>query len=180
MADQQAKVTSLDALESFRSSAIVFTTKARRAVDQASDEVRRTRQWIEGDRRLFWENELRKRQRALERAQQEMVSARFSEFNDSMTMQKAALRKAQAALDEATEKMRHIKVWTRNFDATFDPMVKRLDGLRFYLEQDMPKAIAYLMDALRALEAYAETMGAPADHLPSDSVEGESSEISQG
>ncbi len=180
MADQQAKVTSLDALESFRSSAIVFTTKARRAVDQAADEVRRTRQWIEADRRLFWENELRKRQRALERAQQEMVSARFSEFNDSMTLQKAAVRKAQAALDEAAEKMRHIKVWTRNFDATFDPMVKRLDGLRFYLEQDMPKAIAYLLEAIRTLETYAEAMGAPADHLPSDSTGGESSEVSQG
>ena len=55
MADQQAKVTSLDALEAFRSSAIVFASKARRAVDQASDEVRRTRYWLEGDRRTFWE-----------------------------------------------------------------------------------------------------------------------------
>jgi hypothetical protein len=180
MADQQAKVTSLDALESFRSSAIVFTTKARRAVDQAADEVRRTRQWIEGDRRLFWENEMRKRLRALERAQQEMVSARFSEFNDSMTLQKAALRKAQAAVEEATDKMRHIKKWVQNFDATFDPMVKRLDALRFYLEQDMPQAIAYLLGVLKTLEAYAETTGAPADHLPSDSAEGQSTEVSQG
>jgi hypothetical protein len=173
MGEQQAKVTSLDAIEAFRSSAIIFTTKARRAVDQASDEVRRTRFWLDGDRKLFWENEMRKRSRALERAQQEMVSARFSEFNESQTMQKAALRKAQAAVDEATEKLRHIKVWIRNFDSTFDPMVKRLDALRFYLEQDMPKAIYYLLEVLRTLESYTEAMGSPSDSLPSDVAAGE-------
>lgn len=176
MADQQAKVTSLDALESFRSSAIIFTTKARRAVDQAAEEVHRTRQWLETDRRLFWETEGRKRQRALERAQQEMVSARFSEFNKTMTMQKAALRKAEAAVAEANDKVRAIKTWVRNFDTTFDPMVKRLEGMRFFLEQDMPKAITYLLDIIRTLETYAETMGAPARSLPSDRVEGDSNE----
>jgi hypothetical protein len=166
MGDQQAKVTSLDAIEAFRSSAIVFATKARRAVDMATDEVRRTRTWVEGDRRVFWENELRKRTRAKERAEQELMSARFSEFNESMTMQKAALRKAQAALDEATEKIRCIKVWTRNFDSTFDPMVKRLDTLRFYLEQDMPKAIAFLLQVLHTLEAYAEVTGSGYEEAP--------------
>src|ERR1700759_1061575 len=139
MADQQAKVTSLDALEAFRASSIVFATKARRAVDQASDEVRRTRFWVEGDRKTFWENEFRKRTRALERAEQELISARYSEFNESMHIQKAAVRKAKLALDQAEEKIRAIKVWTRNFDGQFDPMVKRLDTLRQYLEHDMPK-----------------------------------------
>ena len=167
MADQQAKVTSLDALEAFRSSAIVFMTKARRAVDQASDEVRRTRHWLEGDRRTFWEGELRKRTRAFERAEQELVSARFSEFNESMHIQKAALRKAKDAVDAATEKLRAIKTWSRNFDGHFDPMVKRLDTLRQYLEHDMPKAIAYLTQVITTLESYTQLMGGgPVDATP--------------
>ncbi len=156
MADQQAKVTSLDALEAFRSNAIVFATKARRAVDQASDEVRRTRFWVEGDRKTFWENEFRKRTRALERAEAELLSASYSEFNESMHIQKAAVRKAKLALQEAEEKLRAIKVWTRNFDGTFDPMVKRLDTLRQYLEHDMPKAVAYLTEIIKALESYTQ------------------------
>jgi hypothetical protein len=167
MADQQAKVTSLDALEAFRSSAIVFASKARRAVDQASDEVRRTRYWLEGDRKTFWENELRKRTRAFERAEQELVSARFSEFNESMHIQKAAMRKAQAAMGEATEKLRAIKTWSRNFDGLFDPMVKRLDTLRQYLEHDMPKAVAYLTQIITTLDSYTELMGGgPVDAPP--------------
>ncbi len=165
MGDQQAKVTSLDAIEAFRSSAIIFATKARRAVDMATDEVRRTRTWVEGDRRLFWENEFRKRSRALERAQQEMMSARFSEFNESMTMQKAALRKKTPGSEAWTRPPKSctsIKVWTRNFDGTFDPMVKRLDTLRFYLPQEArtcprPSRLSFA-ECRRTLESYAEKL----------------------
>jgi hypothetical protein len=172
MAEEQAKVTSLDALEAFRSATIVFLTKGKRAVDQATDEVRRTRQWVEGDRKLFWETEFRKRSRALERAEQELVSARFSEFNETMQLQKAAVRKAKAALDEASDKLRNIKKWTHNFDGVFDPLVKRLDTLRQYLEHDMPKAVAYLGQAQITLESYTEIgSGGPADAPPTEATQ---------
>ena len=48
---EQAKVTSLHALESFRADLIVFISEAHRAVDEVGDEVRRTRYWIQKQRR---------------------------------------------------------------------------------------------------------------------------------
>ena len=69
----EAKVRSLDALESWRSSLIVFMTKARRAVDQAGEEVRRARNWVQTEQRLHWETELRKRTRKLEQFQAELL-----------------------------------------------------------------------------------------------------------
>ena len=39
---QQARVTSVDALDAFRASLVIFVTKAREAVDTARDRVRRT------------------------------------------------------------------------------------------------------------------------------------------
>ena len=53
MADR-AQVTSVEAVESFRSDLIVFLTKARSVLEEACDEVLRTRQWVQNDQRRFW------------------------------------------------------------------------------------------------------------------------------
>ncbi|MEZ0275033.1 MAG: hypothetical protein ACAH88_09020 [Roseimicrobium sp.] len=153
---EQAKVTSLDALDSFRAAAIIFMTKARVAVDQGSDEVRRARHWLEHDRRTHWESQLKRRTANLHRAEQELLSAKYSEFNETQTMQRSAVRKAKEAVAEAEDKLRRIKGWSRNFDTSFDPLVRKLDVLRQYLDNDIPKAVAYIVQVQRTLEAYAE------------------------
>lgn len=170
MADQ-AKVTSLDALDMFRAAAIIYMTKSRTAVDQGSDEVKRARQWLEHDRRSHWENELRRRSRNLERAEQELLTARYSEFNETHTVQKAAVRKARMAVEEAEGKLRSIKAWLRNFDTTFDPLVRKLDVLRHYLDNDLPKAVAHIVQIQRTLESYAEISPLAAGAPATDAVE---------
>ena len=169
---EQVKVTSLDALETFRSRMIVFLTKAKRAVDEAVDDTRRTRNWLHGEQKVFWETQWRKRRKAYDQAQQELISARFSEFNDSPSLQQAAVRKTKAALDEAEEKLRKVKAWSRDYDRASEPMVKKFEGIKHYLEHDIPKAIALLTQIQRTLEAYSETY-AP-DNAPSAAVGGES------
>ncbi len=148
-----AKVTSLDALETFRAALIVFMTKARRSLDEVSDEIRRTRQWIENDRRLHWEGEIRRRRRALEQAEQELFSARLSKFLEASTRQ-LAVRKAREALSEAEAKLRAIKLWNQKYDAAADPMAKGLEGLRHFIERQMPGAVSFLVQAQKILEAY--------------------------
>lgn len=154
---EQVKVTSIDILEQFRSSLIVFLTKARRSVDEVTGEVRRTRQWIDGEQRLHWERQLKKRQKMLEQAEAELMTARFSEFIDSPTVQQMQVRKARRAVEEAAEKLQKVKKWSRDFDTYADPLVKKLDSLRFYLDQELPKGVAYLSQQQRTLESYAET-----------------------
>jgi hypothetical protein len=155
MADQ-AKITSLDALESFRASLIVFLTKARQSTDEVRDAVRRTRQWLEQEQRTYWESQIRVRRRAVDQATQELFSARLSEFVDK-TPKQAVLRKAKAALEEAEEKLRNTKKWNSNFDAAADPLTKRLESLRQFLDDELPKGIAFLVQAQRTLEAYSES-----------------------
>ena len=70
----QAKITSTEALETFRSALIVFMTKGRIAVADASDAVKRTRQWIQHDQRVHWEGEYRRKQKLLAQAQAELLS----------------------------------------------------------------------------------------------------------
>jgi len=153
---QQARVTSLDELESFRTSLIIFMGKANRALDQVSDEVKRTRNWLNHDQRLFWETQAKRRQKLLDQANQELISARYSEFKDSVSVQQMAVRKAKAALQQAEEKLLKVKGWSRNYDHETDPRVRKLESLRHFLETDIPKAIAYLSQTQRTLEDYTE------------------------
>lgn len=153
----EAKVRSVDALGAFRASLIVFVTRSRRAVDQVGEEVARTRQWLLNDQRLHWTEQLRKRTRAMEQAEQELFSAKLSTLKDSQTRQEHALRKAKHLVEEAEAKMKNVKIWSRDFDRIADPLVKKLDSVRHFLEHVMPKAIAYLETTQRILESYSET-----------------------
>lgn len=153
---EQAKVTSLDALEQFRAALIVFLTDAHRSVDEVGDAIRQTRQWITHDRRLHWEAQRRKWQQKLDQATQELMSARLSSLRDSTTMQENMVRKAKAALAEAEDKLRALKHWTRNFDNAVDPLAKGLESLRYLLDHEMPKGVSYLLQAQKTLESYAE------------------------
>ena len=166
----EARVRSVEAIGAFRANVIVFITKARRAVDQVGEEVARTRQWVQNDQRMFWSEQLRKRTRLMEQAQQEYFSAKLSTLKDSLTMQEQALRKAKRAVDEATEKMNKVRMWTRDFDRYADPLVKRLETFRSFLDHTMPKAVHYLEQVERILTSYTDT-AVPVDSPPPSSAE---------
>ena len=108
MADQ-AKVTSLDALERFRADLIVFITTAHRCVDEAGDEVKRTRGWLQGEQRMHWEGQARLRKRVLDQAEADLYSARLSGLKDRTIVQEEAVRKAKRAMAEAEDKLRALK-----------------------------------------------------------------------
>ena len=91
----EARVRSLDDLEAFRSSLIVYLSKARRGVDQAGEEMKRTRIWLMNEKRTYWTEQLRKRSRMLDQANAELMTARYSNFRDNINAQQQAVRKAQ-------------------------------------------------------------------------------------
>jgi alkylhydroperoxidase family enzyme len=159
---EQVRVTSVDVLESFRASCILFLTKARQSLDSAGEEVRRTRNWVAVEQKAHWEGMLKRKRRALDQAEGELMSARMSEFIDSPSAQQAMVRKMRREVEEAEDKLRKIKHWNNSFDSTFDPLAKRMEGLRQFLEQDLPKAIAYLDLQQKTLISYAE-IHAPLD-----------------
>lgn len=155
MADQQAKITSLDALERFRSNLILFLEKAHRAVDEVGDEIRRTRQWLQNEARAHWDLEFRKRTKVLDEARTTLLAGRMSNLRDSTAAQEEAVRRATRALHEADEKRRAVKQWNRNFEGRAAPLSKGMDGLRFFLDHDLPKALAFLVQAQKTLDDYA-------------------------
>jgi hypothetical protein len=153
---QKAHVTSLDALEAFRSNLIVYLSQARPSLDEISAEVMRTRMWLQNEQRLHWENQMRKRTKDLEQAQQALFSARIGALRKETGLEQMAVHRAKAALTAADEKLRTLKRWDREFDGRVQPLVKQMEKLHTVLSNDMVKAVMFLTQAIGTLAAYAE------------------------
>lgn len=153
---ERAKITSVEALESFQNALVIYLDKARRSMDEISDEVKRTRTWIESDRHVHWKNEFKRRMRTLEMKQQELFSARIGNLAEPTQSHQQAVRKAKNALDEAKEKLDLVRRWTREFDNRVDPLARNADKLRHTLTVDMSKAVASLKQSIESLHKYAE------------------------
>jgi hypothetical protein len=153
---QKAHVSSLDALETFRSDLIVYLSQARPALDEISADVLRVRMWLENEQRVYWENQMRRRVKELEQAQQALFSARIGVLRKESVMEQMMVHRAKEAVTQAEQKLRTIKKWEREFDGRVQPLVKQIEKLHTVLSNDMAKAITYLAQAIGTLSAYAE------------------------
>jgi len=164
--EQRAQVTSVEALESFRASLILFLSKARPTLEEVSNEVLRTTAWLQNEQRNYWDKQMRLRARELERAQQELFSARLSKLQKPTAAQQIALHRAQRAIREAEAKQQLVKKWSRDLENRTEPLLKQVAQLHGFLTKEMTQAVAYLAQAVKTLEAYAEAGSRSASSLP--------------
>lgn len=158
---ERAHVDSLEALERFRASLIVYLAKARPVFDEVRADLIRMRLWLETDQRLRWEREVRRRTRQLEEAQQALFSARLSTFRKVTVSEQGALQKARRALAEAEDKLRRVKKWAREFGPRTESLVRQFDALDTFLARDMSQAVVWMTQAVKNLDAYAEVRPSP-------------------
>ena len=177
---ERAHVTSIEAIEAFRASLIVYLSRTRPVLDDAWDEVIRLRQWLQNDRRLHWENQIRRGTKQLEEAQQALFSANLANLREPTAQERIAVVRAKRALEQAQEKLKQVKRWTREFDSRVEPMAKPFEHLRTLLANDLPKAATQLAQVVKTLDAYAAVRPATAAATDSSEPDGVSapSEIS--
>ncbi len=152
---ERAHVTSFEAVEAFRADLIVFLSRARAVLEEASDEVLRSRLWVQNDQIRLWEGQERIRYRKLEEARAELFSAQLSQFHESTALCLMAVQRAERANREAEAKMAVLKKWGRELENRTDPLVKQITQFHSFLATDMQRAVAYLDLVVKALEAYA-------------------------
>ena len=169
---ERAQVSSIEAIESFRARLVLFTGRSRAALEEVLDEVQRTRVWLESTQRSHWENECRRRKRALEEAQQELFSARLSQLRTQTAAQILAVERAKLALAHAEDKLGAVKRWSREFEMRAEPLAKEVEPLLTCLTTDFGKALVYLANVIKALEAYATAIPQSADVSPVESQPG--------
>lgn len=153
---EQAKVSSIDALEAFRADLIQYVEKARVALEDAEGEVRRTRSWLDVDRTGYWAGQMKLRTKQLEQAEADLYNATITRPKESHSFYKMAVLKAKRRLEEAEEKIRVLKKWRQAFDNRATPLLRQLDPMFFLVGQQLPKGIHSLTESIKALQAYAE------------------------
>lgn len=152
----QAKVSSIDALESFRADLIQYVEKARMAMENAEGEVRRTRTWLDVDRTGYWNRQMKHRVKLLDQAEAELYNVTLTSPRDSHSVQKMAVAKAKRDVMEAEEKIRRLKYWRQTFDNRVTPLLRQMDPMLFIVGQHLPKGIHALTEMIKTLQAYAE------------------------
>ena len=161
---ERAHVTSVEALEAFRSNLIVYLSKARPTLEEVSTDVQRMRDWLENEQLAHWAAEVRQRSQALREAQQALFSSKMSRLREESAAEQMAVQRTKRALNEAEGKLKILKQWNRVFDNRVDPLVKQMDKLHTVLAHDMGQAVAFLAQAINTLDAYAEV--APPSAVP--------------
>lgn len=152
----QARVTSLEALQTFRSNLIVYLGQARPLLEEVSASVLRTHLWLENEQRTHWENQIRRRLKELQQAQQALFSAKLGSLSHEMSAEQLAVHRAKRSLEESETKLKIVKKWDREYDGRAQPLVKQMEKLHTVLAMDMVQAVAYLTQAINTLAAYAE------------------------
>jgi hypothetical protein len=162
----RSNVTSVEAIESFRASLIVYIAKARAAVEEVSSDVGRTRTWVQYHQRVFWDEEVKKRKQRLEEAQQILLSSKMSKLRQVSATEQMAVAKAKRALEESEGKLRLIKKWDREIETQTDPLVRQMEKIQGVLGDDMVKAVAYLTQIVETLSAYMQSVAPSVTDLP--------------
>jgi hypothetical protein len=153
---QSAKVTSIGAIDAFKANLIVYLEKAGCVLDDVSDDVVRTRIWLQSDRQLHWKHQTRQRTRELAQAEQELMTARLAGMPEAIKARQMTVNKARLALREAEERLARVKQWMRQFETQVETRAKVVAQLRHSLAHDMGKAVAFLEGTAASLAAYAE------------------------
>jgi hypothetical protein len=171
----RANITSVDAIQAFRTNLLIFLSKARPALDEAASEVRRVRLWLEMERKPHWLKQYLLRTQRLDEAEAALFSATLSRIAEASAAQQAAVQKARRAVGEAEDKLRSIKRWQRDYENRTDPLLKQLEKLGNLLALDVPNAVAQLNEAIDTLQKYSGLVapsgdaaaGAPASGIES-------------
>src|ERR1051325_7567904 len=94
---QPAQVTSIEAVDGFKASLVVYVEKAGRLLDEVSAAIVRTRIWLETDRLIHGKNQVRRRTRELAQADQELLTARLSGMPAAVKARRMAAENARLA-----------------------------------------------------------------------------------
>lgn len=167
---EHAKVTSLEAIEDFRAKLIIYRDKASRVLDEVSDNVTRARVWVETERPVHWQTQIRRLNRDLETAQQELFSAQLSGLRDASYAQQAAVQKIRRSIRDAEDKAKVVQQWQRQFDQRIETPARQVEKLRHFLGHDLVRAVAWLNEVIKSLAAYTELSPTSAAPAPAPSV----------
>jgi len=153
----QADVRSIDSLKDFRVALALFSEDTLGALGAVDAEVRRTLQWLQHDRREYWQQQIKRRRQAVASAQAEVFRRKLASTADSspaMSEQKETLRRAEAELREAEARAALVKKWEPALQQAALEYRATTRRIKTIASGDIPRAMTLLDRLVEALESY--------------------------
>ena len=155
---ESAKVSSIDALRSFRAALIKFAESADSAIMDADADVRSTLIWLERDQITYWQGQIRKRHDLLERAREALRHKELFKSphggRASVVDEQKAVAKAKAALEEAEQKLINVKKSIQRLQKQMSEFQGQVQRLATSVQTDIPTAVADLDRMVALLDQY--------------------------
>lgn len=156
--ERSANVTSIDGIRELRTSLLKFEEYSRDGLTMLILEVRRAMEWLEGDRRRYWPEQVRRASQKLVEARNDLERCQLkygSEEAPSCYEQKMALQRAKRRLRFCEDQVKVVKQWIRAVRQELNDFEGQAAKLNSVLDADIPHAVTTLERMLRALDKYA-------------------------
>jgi len=164
---QGADVHAIDALEDWHNALCLFREESLESLNTIALEVRRAFDWIEEEAKA-WHREAREAEEAVVRAKAELAQRKTTDYAGRVpdtSVQEQNLARARARQSFAEDQVEVCRKWATRLPKMIN---EEYDGpsrrLHYFLEADLPAAIAHLNSRIMSLHAYTEVK--PAEVAP--------------
>lgn len=127
-------------------------------LDEVSEEVKRTRIWLQSEQRMKLGSTLKRKTVEMQQLEQELFTARLSPLRTTKTGQQMQINKKRREIKELELTLRSVSGWLRNFDSTVEVEARKADKLRQILDHDMAKALKNLSESYKLLQEYQSSL----------------------
>ena len=156
--DRSANVTSIDGVRDLRTRLLKFEETSRDGLTLLILEVRRAMEWLEGDRRRYWPDQVRKASQKVVQARNDLERCQLkygSEEAPSCYEQKMAFQRAKRRLRFCEDQVKVVKRWISAVRHELNDFEGQAAKLTSVLDSDIPRAVTSLERMLRSLDKYA-------------------------
>jgi hypothetical protein len=153
----QAEVHSIEALKDFRAVLALYSDDTLAALGAVDAELRRTTQWLQQDRPVYWQEQIKRRREQVAAAKSEVFRRKLQkkpDYSPSMSEPLEALRRAEASLQDAEKRFALVRKWQPLFHQSVLEYHGSTQRLKDLAAADVPRALNVLSRIVDALEAY--------------------------
>jgi hypothetical protein len=153
----QATVHSIDDLKALRVAMALYGDDTLGTLGAVEAEVRRTLRWVEEERPVYWQEQIKRRRELVAMARADVFRRTIQKrpgHNPAMSEQKEALRKAEASLQDAEKRLVMVRKWQpmlRHAVLEYHASVQRLKDIA---AGDVPSGVNLLTRIIDAVETY--------------------------
>ena len=150
-------VTSIDVIAHFRAVLCGVAEDTKNSLAAVEMEINRMVDWLNNDRRLYWQAQINRRRDEVARAKSELFrkqTSRMYGHDSSFSEQREILREAKQRLEFAEKKLERVRYWIQPLQQAIMEYRAAARPLGDMVDSDLARGLALLDRMIRALEQY--------------------------